>query len=190
MNPSRTSHRRPWRTGSAAILAAAAVVAVMAGLAAARSATLTSARVHLTGPSGSRTEKIVVNGRGVTVYWLSGESTRHLLCTSAACLKFWPPVKATGRPTASGFSGRLGTLRRHGFTQVTLNGHPVYTFLQDSGKRGVATGDGVVAFGGTWHVFPTGSAGMTTSPAPGSSSTTSPAPGSSSTTSTNPYPGY
>jgi predicted lipoprotein with Yx(FWY)xxD motif len=152
MNPSRTSHRHARRAVGAGILVTAVVVA-MAGLALARSATLTVARVHLSGPSGMRTERIVVNGRGVTVYWLGGETTRHLLCTSSACLKFWPPVKAAGRLTTSGFHGRLGTLHRRGFTQVTLNGHPVYTFLQDGGKRGVATGDGVVAFGGPWHVF-------------------------------------
>ena len=153
MKSSRRPHRRAWRTVGAGVLVAAAVVVAMAAVAVANSATLSTARVHLTGPSGSRTETIVVNGRGVSVYWLSGESTRHLLCTSAACLKFWPPVKAAGRLTASGFKGRLGTLHRKGFAQVTLNGHPVYTFVQDGSKRGVASGDGVVAFGGTWHVF-------------------------------------
>lgn len=153
MKPWPSSPRRAWRSIGAGILIATAVVAATTALAVARSATLGTARVHLTGPSGHRTETIVVNGRGITVYWLGGESRRHLICTSRACLRFWPPVKAAGRPTARGFRGRLGTLRRHGFTQVTLNGHPVYTFLQDRGRRGVATGDGLFQFGGTWHVF-------------------------------------
>ena len=147
MKPLRSSHRR---AAGAGILVIAVVVAATAALALARSPTLTAARVRLHG----RTARVVVNGRGVTVYWLSGERARHLLCTSRACFTAWPPVRAVGRPTAAGFRGRLGTLRRRGFTQVTLNGHPVYTYIGDGARRGVASGDGIFAFGGTWHVFP------------------------------------
>jgi predicted lipoprotein with Yx(FWY)xxD motif len=184
MNSSRSSRRPAWRAAGAGILVVAAAVVAMTALAAATAATLMVARAHLTGPSGKRTELIVVTGRGGSVYWLGGETTRHLLCTSAACLKFWPPVTvaAGAKPKGVGFSGRLGTIRRRGFTQVTLNGHPVYTFLQDGGKRGVATGDGVVAFGGTWHVFKVGAAGVAAGPGSASS-------GSSHTT-TSPSPGY
>ena len=205
MNRSRSSLSRAWRAAGAGILVVAAVAVAMVALAAAKSATLTTGRVHLSGRSGNRTESIVLNGRGVTVYWLGGETTRHLLCTSAACMRFWPPVKvsAGAKPTASGFHGRLGTLRRRGFTQLTLNGHPVYTFLQDGGKRGVATGDGQVAFGGTWHVFKVSGPGAASRPGAGSpsSSTTTTSPSttttspsttttSSSTTTTSPYSGY
>ena len=35
---------------------------------------------------------------------------------------------------------------------MTLNGHPLYTFEGDGDKAGVANGNGIVAFGGTWHV--------------------------------------
>ncbi len=149
MKPLRSSHRRAAGAGIL-VIAVVGVVAATAALALARSATLTAARVRLHG----RTARVVVNGRGVTVYWLSGESARHLLCTSSACFAAWPPVRAVGRPTAAGFRGRLGTLRRHGFTQVTLNGRPVYTYIGDGGRRGVASGDGIFACGGTWHVFP------------------------------------
>jgi predicted lipoprotein with Yx(FWY)xxD motif len=205
MKRSCSSLHRAWRAAGAGILVIAAAALAMTALASARSGTLTASRVHLTGPSGSRTETIVVNGRGVTVYWLGGETMHHLLCTSAACLRFWPPVKvsAGSRPKAAGFHGRVGTLRRHGFTQVTVNGHPVYTFLQDGGKRGVATGDGVSAFGGTWHVFKVTGAGAPSRPGSGSSGSPMPGPSSSttstsssttgtssSTTSTSPYPGY
>jgi predicted lipoprotein with Yx(FWY)xxD motif len=47
----------------------------------------------------------------------------------------------------------VGTIRRDGFTQVTLNGKPVYTFVEDGGRRGEAQGDGIRNFGGVWHVF-------------------------------------
>ena len=63
-----------------------------------------------------------------------------------------------GKPTASGVKGKLGTFKRDGFTQVTLNGDPLYTFEGDGNKAGVANGNGIVAFGGTWHVVVAGSA--------------------------------
>jgi predicted lipoprotein with Yx(FWY)xxD motif len=182
LRPSRSSNRRRRGAVGTGVLVIAAAIVAMTAFAAAKSPTLTVAAVHMSGPSGKRTQSAAVNSRGVAVYWLGGESTHHLLCTSAACFKFWPPVKvAPGtKPTASGFTGRLGTLRRAGFTQVTLNGHPVYTFLQDGGKRRVATGDGVVAFGGTWHVFKEGHSAAATPPVSVPTTTT---------TSTNPY-GY
>lgn len=158
--------RSPRRAGVllAATVAAAAIVLMLtitAG-AAVGSATLTSTRSHLNGPSGRRTEPIVTNARGVAVYWLGGDSARHPECTAAnGCFGFWPPVKlargARLNRTAA-VKGRLGTFRRDGFTQVTLNGHPLYTFSQDANRRASAGGDGVQSFGGTWHVIATGPA--------------------------------
>lgn len=149
---------RPHRRRHGALIVAIAAVAALsvAAIAIARSTTLGVATAKLSGPSGTRTEAIAVNSSGVAVYDLVPETTSHLLCTSASCFQFWPPVKvaAGAKPTkAAGISGKLGVLHRKGFSQLTLNGHPLYTFVQDAGKRGVATGDGVVAFGGTWHVF-------------------------------------
>ncbi len=156
MNLSRSSrHRGRAAAGIGAVAIAAGLVVAVVAFAAVRTVALSSASVHLTGPSGKRTARIAVNGRGLTVYWLGGETTRHLLCTSSACLHFWPPVTVPrgAKVRAVGFKARMGTLHRRAFTQVTLNGHPVYLFRLDGGKRGVATGDGVIAFGGTWHVF-------------------------------------
>ncbi len=181
MNPSRSArHRGRVAAGIGALVLAAGLVVAIAALAAVRAVTLSTATAHLTGPSGKRTERIAVNGRGLTVYWLGGETTRHLLCTSSACLHFWPPVKVPrgAKVRAVGFKARMGTLHRRAFNQVTLNGHPVYLFLADGGKRGVATGDGVFAFGGTWHVFKV-SRGRAASGGSGSSMT-----------GTTPYPGY
>lgn len=160
------SSRRSWGLGAGVALAAAGVAIALAlamtSGAAARSATLGVVTAHLNGPSGKRTEPIVTTSRGVAVYELSGDSTTHPLCTAAnGCFSFWPPVKlgSGARLTkAAGVSGRLGTWHRDGFTQVTLNGHPLYTFTPDGGRRGVAAGDGVRGFGGVWHVFAAGSA--------------------------------
>ena len=155
--------RAPRRAGLLLAVAVAAAVALvlvltMAAGASASSATLTTTRSHLNGPSGRRTESIVTTARGVAVYWLTGDSARHQECTARnGCFGFWPPVKLArgARLTkAASVKGRLGTFRRDGFTQVTLNGHPLYTFAQDGGRRATATGDGLHSFGGTWHVIP------------------------------------
>jgi predicted lipoprotein with Yx(FWY)xxD motif len=141
-------------------------------------------------------ESIVVNGRGRAVYQLSGDSMRHPKCTQTnGCFQFWPPVKVASVKSlhkAPSISGKLGSWRRNGFLQVTLNGHPLYTFFRDKNPH-AATGEGVVGFNGTWHVL----RAKSTSPSQGTatnttstSSTSTSMSSSSSTTSTTPclYP--
>ncbi len=167
----RSGPRRRAGSGALILAVAAAGVLAMAAFAVAKSATVGVATAHLSGPSGSRTEPIAVNSKGVAVYELLPETTHHLLCTSSTCLGFWPPVKVAPGAKLSkgaGVKGTLGKLKRKGFTQVTLSGHPLYTFAEDGGKKGTANGDGIKGFGGTWHVFKEGSAGgaSTAQPAP------------------------
>lgn len=104
-----------------------------------------------------RLSNVVTNSRGVTVYTLSGDTPHHLKCTKASgCLTFWPPVTVrtahTRLSAAPGIHGRLALLHRDGFFQVTLGGHPLYTFFGDHGRRRSTTGQGIVSFGGTWKV--------------------------------------
>jgi predicted lipoprotein with Yx(FWY)xxD motif len=51
---------------------------------------------------------------------------------------------------SSGISCKLTAWSRDGFTQAVLAGHPLYTYSGDA-KKGVATGEGIHTFGGTWH---------------------------------------
>ena len=140
------------RISRTALIAVLGVLAV-AALAVAKSATVGVGRASVHGHK----ESVAVNARGVTIYELGPETTRHLVCTSAACFAAWPPVKATGAVTKmAGVSGKVGTIKRGGFTQVTLNGKPVYTFIGDGGRRGEAEGDGIRNYGGVWHVFKEG----------------------------------
>jgi predicted lipoprotein with Yx(FWY)xxD motif len=133
-----------------AVLISVTGLLVLAGLAVATTSTVGVGSAEVRGHK----EPVAVNSRGVTVYELAPESAHHLVCTSSACLAVWPPVKASGKLTkAAGVSGTLGTVKRHGFTQVTLNGHPLYTFTEDNGRRGKAEGEGINNFGGVWHVF-------------------------------------
>jgi predicted lipoprotein with Yx(FWY)xxD motif len=131
------------------MMAAVAVLA-MAAIAVAKAVTVGVGSAEVKGHK----EPVAVNAHGVTVYELGPESARHLVCTSSDCLSVWPPVKASGNLVkAAGVTGKLGTVKRKGFKQVTLNGHPLYTFVEDHGRRGKAEGDGINNFGGVWHVF-------------------------------------
>jgi predicted lipoprotein with Yx(FWY)xxD motif len=126
-------------------------------------------------------ESIVVNGRGRPVYQLSGDSMGHPKCTQVnGCFQFWPPVKVGSVKSlhkAAGISGKLGSWRRNGFLQVTLNGHPLYTFFQDK-QAHAATGQGLMSFSGTWHVV----RGKSTAPSQGSPTNTSSTSSSTSST--------
>jgi predicted lipoprotein with Yx(FWY)xxD motif len=136
----------------------------------------------------TKAEAIAVNSKGRAIYYLAPETVHHALCTQAnGCLAVWPPVTvptAKSKPSAAtGIKGKLGIWHRNGFFQVTLAGHPLYTFVADS-KKDDATGEGIVHFGGTWHVIKAPAASKTTQL--GSTTSTT-----STTTMTTPsYPGY
>jgi predicted lipoprotein with Yx(FWY)xxD motif len=107
----------------------------------------------------TRLGKILVDSHGRTLY-LFKKDTRGRSACSGECAKFWPPLLVAGKPTAGSDikATELGVLRRSdGKRQVTYNGHPLYTFLQDS-RPGQTNGQGVTAFGAAWFVLsPAGS---------------------------------
>ena len=187
----RLLHHRRLRRVHVAIVAAAfagLASAALVGLAVARTLTLqTATGASVTNQSGStKTENIVVNSKGRAVYTLGGDTTTHQKCTRAnGCFAFWPPVtvsSAKNLSKAAGVKGKLGTFKRSGIIQVTLGGHPLYTFANDR-KKDNATGEGINAFKGIWHVVKDPGASSNSSPTTTSTSTMS-------TTPTSPYPGY
>jgi predicted lipoprotein with Yx(FWY)xxD motif len=184
--------RRPRRGRVVIIIAALAGIATAAlvGMAVAKTITLqVNKGAAVTNQSGSTlTESIVVNTKGRAVYTLSGDTATHQKCTKAnGCFKFWPPVTVSSAKNLNqlaGVKGKLGTFKRNGKLQVTLGGHLLYTFAEDS-KRDDATGEGIHGFGGIWHVVkgPGGSSSGNTGPS-------MPATTSTPTTTTSPYPTY
>lgn len=134
-----------------------AVLAAFAGVAVAGSAPSLDAAKRTVARTS---ETIVVDGRGVTVYELGGESLAHLQCVNRACFNVWPPVKVTSASVrvtkASGVPGTVGIMRRvkGGFYQLMLARHPLYYFSGDRGVPGSTRGQGITSFGGTWHVIP------------------------------------
>ncbi len=160
---------------------AAVSTAVLVSVAVARTFTLNIAKdASVTNAVSHATThaNIVANSSGRAVYTLSGDSKAHPKCTKAnGCFSFWPPVKVSSVSKlrkASGIKGALGTWRRDGFIQVTLAGHPLYTFYMD--KRDHATGEGIVGFKGTWHVVKTSADSSTTMTPTTGTTTTSPSP--------------
>jgi predicted lipoprotein with Yx(FWY)xxD motif len=147
---------RKWRTSSLAAGIAALMLALAASLAAmalagGRSVTVASASNSMLGA------QIVVDAQGRTLYALSPETARHLLCKSRACLTVWRPLTVRSSETklkaGSGVHGRLAILHRSkGVLQVTLGGLPLYRFAGD-GAKGEANGQHIHSFGGIWHVL-------------------------------------
>jgi predicted lipoprotein with Yx(FWY)xxD motif len=110
---------------------------------------------------------ILVNGQGRTVYDFAADKGTTSACTGS-CASVWPPVAAPNPLPKSlpGVSGAIGTTTRpDGTRQLTVAGHPVYTFSGDSAP-GQTNGQGVVLNGGLWTVVsPTGAPMPSASPA-------------------------
>jgi len=99
---------------------------------------------------------VVVDAVGRTLYRLSPEGPRHLLCTRS-CLQSWQPLtvasRASGLVTGLGVDGRLATFRRpDGTLQVILRGFPLYRFSADR-SAGQSFGRALHGFGGVWEVI-------------------------------------
>jgi predicted lipoprotein with Yx(FWY)xxD motif len=114
---------------------------------------------------------ILVDSTGKTLYFADGETASTINCTGD-CLGFWTPLSVTGNATpkvAGGLTETVATIQRgDGKTQITYNGHPLYTFQLDTSK-GQAKGnnftDAFVGKSFTWHaVTAAGMAAPTTSP--------------------------
>jgi predicted lipoprotein with Yx(FWY)xxD motif len=96
--------------------------------------------------------KILVNSEGQVLYSFTKNGVA--VPCNASCLDVWPAVtlpSGTTTPTGTAGVGTLGTTTANGVTQVTVGGLPLFTYDGDSAP-GVANGNNVVSFGGTWKV--------------------------------------
>jgi predicted lipoprotein with Yx(FWY)xxD motif len=101
-------------------------------------------------------EPVLVNAGALTLYYLTADTSTTVAC-SGQCATFWPPLLLPAGDPTSGMTlpGKLSVLADANGRQVLYNGHPLYAFVKDKAS-GDANGDGVNAFGGTWHpVTPT-----------------------------------
>jgi predicted lipoprotein with Yx(FWY)xxD motif len=177
----------PRRTAlSLAIAIVGFATAMLVGIAIAKSFTLkVEKNAKVTNTSGVTKRKTIVTNHGFAVYTLTGDSQNHPKCISAQCLQAWPAVTVSSAKKLSkapGIKGKLGVWHHKGMNQVTLGGHPLYHFSGDSGN-GAANGEGIVAFGGTWHVVKASAAKASGSGSSGSGSSSTSMSSSSTTTS-------
>src|SRR5260221_6909814 len=110
------------------------------------SALIKTATVTVQGKS----ETILTNANGKTVYYFTPDTTATAACTSA-CANNWPPLLATGSasPTSdSSLPGKLTTQTTANGNQVEYNGHLLYTFASDTAP-GDTKGAGLF---GKWFV--------------------------------------
>jgi len=120
--------------------------------------TTSDGRPASVGVAGTGLGDVLVDRQGRTLYLFARDSGTMSACTGA-CAVNWPPLRVNGTPlvgsgaTASDV-GR--TARPDGTSQLTYNGHPLYTFVNDK-KPGNTNGEGINAFGGSWFaVSPAG----------------------------------
>lgn len=146
-----------------------------------------------TAPSSSSSGTLLVTtlasgsqSAGFTLYTLSDDTTTSLACTVASgCTGLWIPYSAgatVADESASGLSSGISVFARSDNSAlqwaITVGGvtHPLYTYAGDA-QAGVATGVGIVSFGGTWAAPtppPAGSASISGEPGAGSLATAAP----------------
>lgn len=136
-----------WALTGAAVLAIAACgsVATPAATRSAKASIVMTATKTVSGKS----ETVLTNQQGLTLYWFKPDSATMIVCTGG-CAASWPPLVApTGSLQApAGLTGTLSTLDGANGHQVLYNGHPLYTYSKDK-DSGDVYGDGV---GGKWFV--------------------------------------
>jgi predicted lipoprotein with Yx(FWY)xxD motif len=98
---------------------------------------------------------VLTNAKGLTLYWFAPDTATRSAC-SGTCAAYWPPVKGPASAGA-GVTGQLSTITRtDGSVQAVYDGHPLYTYIGDSGP-GQANGNRLNLNGGLWYeVTPSG----------------------------------
>jgi predicted lipoprotein with Yx(FWY)xxD motif len=119
----------------------------------------------------------LTNAAGFTLYTFQADKGTTSTCYDA-CAQFWPPVLGTAHLAAGqNISGHFGTTtRKDGKTQVTYDGHPLYTYAGDT-QPGQTSGNGINQSGGIWNVVTTSASGGAGAGA-GSSPSSAPSSGS------------
>lgn len=133
------------------------------GLVAAASMTLAlGAGVMVATPAGAATSKavttatvpgigvVLVDSKGHALYTHTDANGKAVACTGA-CATAWPPLTVAAGTKVKAPKGAKTLTATGTIHQVTMGGLPLYRFSGDAQAK-QAKGDGVNAFGGTWHV--------------------------------------
>jgi predicted lipoprotein with Yx(FWY)xxD motif len=107
--------------------------------------------------------QVLVDSKGFALYSPKQDSSRMIRCTGS-CTSIWVPLTVKGSPSAdSSVAGKLGTVMRpDGRKQVTFDGKPLYTFVEDSSPKTVNGNGASDQFGGVHFNWKVASVGTTT----------------------------
>jgi predicted lipoprotein with Yx(FWY)xxD motif len=123
---------------------------------------------------------VLVDSKGNVLYTNNQDTASKMACSSS-CQSIWPALKASGgQPTSSdsAVQAKLGVAAG----QVTFDGKPLYTFVEDS--PGQATGNGFMdSFNGTSFTWTAAMASGTASSSGSNAAAAPPATTSSSSSS-------
>ncbi|HET7338189.1 MAG TPA: hypothetical protein VFK22_01460 [Candidatus Dormibacteraeota bacterium] len=99
-----------------------------------------------------QSEDVLTDTNAQTLYYLTSDTAATPACTGK-CLSNWPPLVLSSGDPGSGATlpGKLTVTTSPNGRIVLYNGHPLYTFARDKTSND-ANGEGINAFGGTWHV--------------------------------------
>ena len=90
---------------------------------------------------------VVATSDGMTLYTFDRDSAGQSACT-AECAQYWHPYLANG--TYKSFGKMTIIARADGQRQWAYDGHPLYTFVQDTAPGEIKGND----FHNQWHVVP------------------------------------
>jgi predicted lipoprotein with Yx(FWY)xxD motif len=102
-------------------------------------------------PAGS----ILATGNGNTLYDFVPDTPTHSACVNDGCVFQWPPLVVNGpvRVEKGLYPSLVGMLKRpDGSTQLSYDGHPLYTYNLDV-TPGMVTGQAIDQNGGLWYVL-------------------------------------
>jgi predicted lipoprotein with Yx(FWY)xxD motif len=105
-----------------------------------------------TATRGSQTGLAAINGFAVYNFDLDLTTPGLSACAApvppatVGCTTFWPPVVPPAGATLVAPFGEI--TRPEGTLQLTYNGHPLYTYAEDT----TTASDGITASGGLWHL--------------------------------------
>jgi predicted lipoprotein with Yx(FWY)xxD motif len=124
----------------AVVLASAALAGPAGGAVTGTAATANAATVVKVAYNAKLHQKILVDGRGLTLYMYAGDYKTTSGCsTQYNCLSIWPPlVVAPGTKPKAGAGVRASLLstakQKDGRVQVLYAGHLLYTFHNTVGQ--------------------------------------------------------
>jgi predicted lipoprotein with Yx(FWY)xxD motif len=128
--------------GLAALATAGGITAASASgtpaASAGRAATVRTAPATVAG----KTETILVNSQGLPLYIYRPDTATTSLVTGGLA-RLWPPLTSPA-VAGAGVTGKVAVLKDVNGQQVTYNGHPLYTFVDDHADQ--VSGQGVQNF--------------------------------------------